>query len=298
MHSERDPQLHSLARKTRVFMGLLMNLEETLAAANFDMGGAYSFSLDLHERLDRTDGDPRPDGRSEEELLQRFCAAVETARQGDPEHPHLPEYARYLSRWRRARQPELEWMGVPPGDSPLQDTDLFGPPHGQWYHLHAKLQADPKPHDFVSSYTLFLAGLQCAMKNPGCAERSRAVVPSQLDVAARNDLERAISFALQSEPQAMARAMARIPEDVAFHCLFMGIAYVVQNPDALSETWLQAGARPEQRLYLLVSIGVCAESASSAARLVTPIRQNLPSLATVHLGERFGKLLESFTCYG
>jgi len=295
MHWERDPTLHNLARKTRVFMGLLMNLEGPLAAANFDLGDAYAFSLDLHSRLDRLSEGEDPHDQFEVELLQRFGAAVETARHGSATHPQLPGYARYLSQWRNARHPELASTGVPPGRSPLQETDLFGAPPGRWYHLFAKLQAPPKPHEFVSAYTLFLAGLQCALNQPERSGLPEPALPAVLDGASRNDLERAVDFALQSEPQSMARAMARLPEDVAFHCLFMGIAYVVQNPDEASESWLETGPRPEQQLYLLVAAGVCAESAPSAARLITPIRQNLPRLASIHLGDRVGHLLNTFS---
>jgi hypothetical protein len=306
--SDQDPNQQSPPRKLRAFMGFLMNTEEVLLAGGFDLAEAYTYAVGEYDRLEQLEQaaaglDPsrvqewrRQEQLIEDGLSQRWKTALAFVQDHAPDHFLLPHYLSYQARWRRdlpASPPRTPTSLARP-DPQLQ---VLGLTMDRLLYLHACLSAMPLPHEFVRSYAIFLSGLHHAVR-----QQATSIAPlthpteNQLLEVSRKCVEAAAEFALQAQPQMLARTAARLPADIAFHCLFMGIAYVQGNCADLAGVWLQQGLRQEQenRLCLFFAMGGRSLTMPCAQRLVRPIQQELPRLVSQHLGSELGLCLEQF----
>jgi len=288
-------------------MGFLMNAEEVLLAGGFDLAEAYAYALGEYDRIEPLEQAAagqdsasarewrRQDQSAQEALLRRWDTALAFLQAHAPKHPLLSHYLSYRARWRlaQASAPGQTRDTVTGPDAAFQAPDM---PLERLLHLHARLSALALPHEFVRSYAIFLAGLRYAISR-------QAVSGTLLSLPAGDELRRlsarcveaAVDFALQAEPQKLARTVVRLPGDTAFHCLFMGIAYVQENCRELAGDWMRRGVEREKRLCLFFAMGVECLTAKCARRLVGPLQPQLPRLVSHHLGPEVGQCLEQFS---
>ena len=138
-----------------------------------------------------------------------------------------------------------------------------------------------------------MAGLHYAVTS----QQSRKRLPDHPDKddlhpISQQCLSSALEFALQSEPQNLARSFVHLPADTAFHCLFMGIAFIQENFPAPAVHWLERGRSQENRLRLFFAMGVKAASFPGARRLLRSIQSDLPQMTVQHMGKELESIPE------
>jgi hypothetical protein len=312
MAEPKHPAYHSLPRKFRQFLGMLMNAEETLKLGGFTTDEAYAYANDEHHRFDAlreaAEKDPakRAELQSEEEkaeptLFQRMSAVIDLIQTHQPDHPLLPEYLVYRVRWR-------ECLGEPVRPAPPQqptssDEDAstpspstYGLPWTRLEELRANLRRIPLRHRLVAPYTVFLCGLAYGSSHAGArAQPAEHVLKDGLPEASRQNLESAVDFALTEEAGMVANDSVALPP--ALSRLFMGIGYAQRTHSADVYEWLHSRGRSrfqDQLLRLLFAMGVRAATDIYARQLLSFASDTSDFLAANCFGPEIESLVRSF----
>jgi len=291
-------EMPSLEARYRRFMGILMNAEECLAAAGIAMGELLVYAVQEYERLRPTPGTSAPasylptvmeeqesPASMEQRLLLRTTELLQVIRKNQPDHPHLEVWLKDLVQWKRSSSRLNSSLSDPSSLNQNQEACL--------QELWSNLDRLSLPHEFVLPFSIFLAGL--CLGRASDSKNQRPWTDPHSETLSRESLVRATEFALQEESQCLAKASSKIPGDTAFQCLFMGIAYVHENPTSDLDTWLHRGKSRRNRNRWLLDMGSQAVDQAQSRRLTKKIVPHLDRLIEGNFGTGVGKAIKEFT---
>jgi hypothetical protein len=312
MAEPKHPAYHSLTRKFRKFLGMLMNAEDVLKMDGFALGDAYAYATGEHNRLDAlmeaAEKEPAKstelrleEQKAEPILFERMSAVIDFIQMHQPDHPLLPDYLVYRVRWR-------ECLGEPVRPAPSQPAPLieendpntpapstYGVPWSRLEELRARLRQIQLSHRLVAPYTVFLCGL---MHGWNCATKQQPaehVLKDGLPEVSRQSLENAVDFALTEGAGAIAKDSVALPPTLSR--LFMGIGYAQRTHSADVFEWLHSRGRvhfQDQLLRLLFAMGVRAATDIYARQLISFASNRSDFLAANCFGPDIESLVRGF----
>jgi hypothetical protein len=313
MAEPKHPAYHSLTRKFRKFLGMLMNAEEVLKGKGFALAEAYAYAGGEHRRLDAlresAETDPakgaelwREEQKAEPILFERMSSVIDLIQTHQPDHPLLPDYLVYRVRWREClgepvrSTPSQASMPIQEDDATAESPSTYGMPWSRLEESRKRLRLIPLSHRLVAPYTIFLCGLMYGSNY--ASERQRAaehLLRDGLSEAARQNLENAVDFALSDETGAVANESVSLPP--ALSRLFMGIGYAQRTHSADVYEWLHSRGRAHfqnQLLRLLFAMGVRAATDVYARQILSFASDSSDLLAANCFGPDIKALVRSF----